>query len=183
MTILESFPLFLWKVWKHLNLPCPTPCQADIAKFIQDTTFNRKIVEAFRGVGKSYISSAYVCWRLLKNPELKVMVVSASSSRANEFSIFTKRLINDMPELKSLRGGQRDSNVAFDVGGITASHSPSVKSIGITGQLTGSRADLIIADDIEVISNSLTEDQREKLIHRCGEFESIIKPTPDATIL
>jgi hypothetical protein len=183
MNIKTSFPYFLWKVWKHLSLPTPTPVQADIASYIQDTSLNRKIVEAFRGVGKSYISSAYVCWRLLNNPELKVMVVSASSSRANEFSIFTKRLIGEMPELACLRGGLRDSNIAFDVGGIKASHSPSVKSIGITGQLTGSRADLIIADDIEVISNSLTEDQREKLIHRCGEFESIIKPSEEATIL
>jgi hypothetical protein len=38
-----------------------------------------------------------------------------------------------------------------------------VKSVGITGQLTGSRASLIIADDIEVPKNSLTHTQREKL--------------------
>ncbi len=31
------------------------------------------------------------------------------------------------------------------------------KSVGITGQLTGSRADLMILDDIEVPGNSMTE--------------------------
>ena len=40
--------------------------------------------------------------------------------------------------------------------------APSVKSVGITGQLTGSRADLMILDDIEVPGNSLTELMREK---------------------
>ena len=38
-----------------------------------------------------------------------------------------------------------------------ADQSPSVKSVGITGQLTGSRADLIVADDIEVLNNAFTQ--------------------------
>ena len=53
---LKDFRNFLFVVWKHLNLPEPTPIQYDIADYIQNAP-RRSIVEAFRGVGKSYITS------------------------------------------------------------------------------------------------------------------------------
>ena len=68
------------------------------------------------------------------------------------------------------------SKISFDVGLAKASHAPSVKSMGITGQLTGSRADLIIADDIESANNSQTQLMRDKLSETVKEFESIVKP-------
>ena len=61
--------------------------------------------------------------------------------------------------------------------------APSVKSVGITGQLTGSRADLMILDDIEVPGNSMTELMREKLLQLCTEAESILTPKNDSRIL
>lgn len=54
--------------------------------------------------------------------------------------------------------------------------SPSVKSVGITGQITGSRADLLVADDVEVPNNSGTQFQRDKLSEAVKEFDAIIKP-------
>ena len=61
--------------------------------------------------------------------------------------------------------------------------APSVKSVGITGQLTGSRADLMILDDIEVPGNSMTELMREKLLQLCTEAESILTPKQDSRIM
>jgi hypothetical protein len=58
-----------------------------------------------------------------------------------------------------------------------------VKSVGITGQLTGSRADLMILDDIEVPGNSMTELMREKLLQLCTEAESILTPKKDSRIM
>lgn len=66
--------------------------------------------------------------------------------------------------------------VSFDVAICRAAHSPSVKSTGIFGQLTGSRATHIIADDVEVLNNSDTEDKREKLLNTISEFEAILVP-------
>ena len=68
------------------------------------------------------------------------------------------------------------SKISFDVGPALASHAPSVKSLGITGQLTGSRADLIVADDVESANNSQTQMMRDKLSETIKEFEAIIKP-------
>src|SRR5205823_3990690 len=123
------------------------------------------------------ITSAFVCWLLYCNPQLNILVVSASKERADAFSTFTKRLIAEMPLLAHLRPGpgQRDSNVAFDVGPARASHSPSVKSVGINGQLAGSRADVIIPDDVEIPNNSQTQLMRDKLAEAVKEFDAILK--------
>jgi hypothetical protein len=181
---LRLFKNFLWMVWDHLLLPDPTPVQYDIADYLQDGP-RRKIIEAFRGVGKSWITSAYVCWRLYLNPHGNFLVVSASKDRSDQFSTFTKRLINEVPVLAPLKPqkGCRDSNIMFDVGPARASHSPSVKSVGIFGQLTGSRADEIIADDVEVPKNSETQVMRDKLAERVKEFDAVLKPEGYITYL
>lgn len=154
---LRDFRKFLFACWQHLNLPKPTDVQYDIARHIQNGE-KRIIVEAFRGVGKSWITSAYVVWLLYMNPQLNILVVSASKGRADDFTTFTLRLIKEMEILQHLipRDDQRQSKISFDVGPANASHAPSVKSVGITGQLAGSRADVLIADDIEVPNSSAT---------------------------
>ncbi len=178
----ESFPHFLVYTWRFLGLPDPTPVQLDMAKFMQHG--GRRIgIQAFRGVGKSWICSAYVTWLLLRDPDVKVLVVSASKDRSDAFSTFTKRLIWELPLLQFLKPdkakGDRLSNVAFDVRPARPAHAPSVKAVGITGQMTGSRADYIVVDDCEVPNNSETALMREKLLQRVAELGGAIL-TPQA---
>lgn len=174
---LKIFKNFLFVCWLHLNLPEPTAVQYDIADYLQHGP-KRCIIEAFRGVGKSWITSAFVCWLLLMDPDHKILVVSASKERADAFSTFTMRLIKEMPILAHLIPGkdQRASMIAFDVGPARAAHAPSVKSVGINGQLTGSRANTIIGDDIEVPNNSYTQSMRDKLSESVKEFDALLSP-------
>jgi hypothetical protein len=64
------------------------------------------------------VTSAYVCWVLLNDPQKKILVVSASKNRADNFTTFTLQLIREMPLLQHLapRAEQRASRVEFDVG-------------------------------------------------------------------
>jgi hypothetical protein len=181
---LQDFRNFLFVCWKHLGLPDPTPLQYDISQYLQNGP-KRAIVMAFRGVGKSWICSAYVVHQLLLDPSKNILVVSASKTRSDDFSTFTLRLIHEIPVLASLkpRDGQRFSKISFDVGPAPASHAPSVKSLGITSQLTGSRADIIVADDVEVANNSATQGMRDKLSDQVKEFDAIIKPLKTSRIL
>ncbi|QGJ74085.1 phage terminase large subunit [Sinorhizobium meliloti] len=174
---LLDFRNFLYLVWLHLNLPKPTKVQYDIAHYLQHGP-KRMVIEAFRGVGKSWVTSAFVCWLLYCNPQLNILVVSASKQRSDDFSTFTMRLIFEMDILAHLRPGpdQRCSKVSFDVGPARASHAPSVKSLGITSQIAGSRADVLIADDVEVPNNSDTHLKREKLSEQIKEFDAVLKP-------
>lgn len=180
----RDFRLFVYLVWDHLGLPEPTPLQLDIAYYLQHGP-KRSIISGFRGVAKSWLTSAFVVWLLYCDPQLNILVVSASKARADDFSTFTLRLIFEIPILKHLipSDEQRSSKIAFDVGPAKASHAPSVKSQGITGQITGSRADVIVADDIEVPNNSGTQALRDNLASIVKEFDSIIKPLETARIL
>jgi hypothetical protein len=75
----------VYLVWKHLGLPDPTPIQYDICEFLQNGP-NRSIIEAFRGVGKSFLTAAYVLWLLYRNPNERVLVISANEERASQFT-------------------------------------------------------------------------------------------------
>lgn len=173
-----DFVFFLFVLWKALSLPIPTRCQIDMAKKLSAGDNRRFILQAFRGIGKSFITCAFVVWKLWNNPDLKFMIVSASKERADANSIFIKRIIDLMPQLQELKPkqGQRDAVISFDVGPAKPDHSPSVKSVGITGQLTGSRADILIADDVEVPGNSATQAARDRLSELVKEFDAILKP-------
>lgn len=176
----------MFLIWLHLGLPEPTELQYEAAQWLQYGP-RRRMKKAYRGFGKSYETSGYALWRLYLNPQLKILVVSAAKDRATAFSTFTKRLIEEMPLLRHLKPdkdqGHRDSVVAFDVGPARAAHAPSVKSVGIFGAMTGSRADLIIADDIEIPNNSETQAMRVKLRERSKEFESVLTPDGEVVIL
>ncbi len=173
----DDFKVFLWWLWKQLGLPDPTEAQYEMADWLQYGP-KRRIVMAFRGVGKSWITAAFVLWCLLRDPQEKMMVVSASEYKATEFSTFTKQLIETLPLLSWLKArpkdGQRDSVLAFDVGPSSPAQAPSVRAVGVTGQMTGGRATKVIFDDIEVPNNSETEGKREKLDLRAREMGGAI---------
>ena len=180
----QDFKLFLQALWTQLDLPSPTRAQYAIADYLQHGP-KRLQIQAFRGIGKSWITGAFVLWTLFNNPEKKIMIISASKERADNMSIFLQKLIIETPWLSHLRPKSDDarwSRISFDVN-CSPHQAPSVKSVGITGQLTGSRADLMILDDIEVPGNSMTELMREKLLQLCTEAESILTPKDDSRIM
>ncbi|SFZ81638.1 hypothetical protein SAMN02983003_0608 [Devosia enhydra] len=199
----ESFPTFLERVWEHLGLPRPTEAQYEIAHRLQygyDSAektvltpqealalFDRPredIIRAFRGLGKSYITAAFVIWRLMRNPrDEKVLVVSATGGKAKEFVAQVKGLLQSMTMVMWLLDGdrehgavRRDTAEEFDVAGANLSQSFSVKARGIDGQITGSRATLIVADDIEIPKNSKTEAARTSILNTVrSDFDPITK--------
>ena len=185
--VASDFRNFLFLVWQHLNLPEPTRVQYEIAEFMQrgfeenydPLTGRADIVRAFRGVGKSYIACAYCLWCLYRDPvNEKILVVSASSVKAKEFVAQAKGILLTFDLLKHLRPNedQRNSFDRFDVRSASLSQSPSLKAAGITGQITGSRATRIVADDIEIENNAKTEAARQTLMRSISEFEAIKVP-------
>ena len=174
----ENFWAFVYIVWKSIGLPKPTPIQVDIAQFLQNPPSDRVIIQGFRGVAKSFLTCAYAVWRLWSDRDLKVLIISASSDRADANARFIKSIINTLPFLEDMKAtkDQLDTQNLFSVGGAKADISPSVKSVGITGQITGTRADLLISDDVEVPKNSGTQLQREKLAEAVKEYDAVLKP-------
>ena len=63
-----DFKLFLQAMWSQLDLPEPTKAQYAIADYLQHGP-KRLQIQAFRGVGKSWITGAFVLWVLLITPK------------------------------------------------------------------------------------------------------------------
>lgn len=179
----NDFRYFVFIVWYEIGLPAPTPIQLDMANTLQNPPSDRYIIQGFRGVAKSFLTCAYAVWLLWKNPLLKILITSASKDRADANAIFIRKIINTLDFLECLRltsedklTGLRDTQNLFDVKGAIPDISPSIKSVGITGQITGTRADVLISDDVEVPSNSATPIQRDKLSEAVKEYDAILKP-------
>lgn len=175
--------------------PDPTPLQYDLCKKMENAIYKivfktakadkdddaaerRLIVKAFRGVAKSLIASTLTIWALYWNQSLNIMIASAAEDRAVEFSTFVLKCLRELPELQWLAPGDgcRDSVKSFDVAGSPIQHAPSVKSVGILGRITGSRADIIFADDIESSKNSSTDLKRKLISESVKEFAAVRKP-------
>lgn len=184
----DDFRVFLTMVWRFLGLPDPTPLQLSMAWWLQHCPNDRAILMAFRGASKSWITAAFCLWTLYCDPQKRILVVSASLSRATNFVQFCLGLIDaetGIPQLRHLspKSHQRQSGQQFDVGPARIDQSPSLRAAGITGQITGSRADLIVGDDVEIPENSMTVQMKAKLREKVKEFDSILKPGGDIRFL
>ena len=180
-----DFRNFAFRAWQTLGLPECAPLQYDICDFLQHGP-NRRMVQAMRGAGKSYLTATYTAWRLYCNPDTTILCVSAVQTRAREFILLVRRLIDSMEELEHLRPGEwdRDGADRFDVGcRTTPSKNPSVAAYGIKSMITGTHVDVIINDDVEIVDNSRTVEARDNLMHRLREFENVLNPGGDIIYL
>ena len=176
----EDFRVFLYYVFKYLQLGDPTPCQYDMAYYLQHGP-KRSVIQAFRGVGKTLITGAHAAWRVWNEPNIKVLIVSGSGKHAKKVATFVRSLFTILPVLRHLEPGPNDIDVAdgFNVAGIPPAVQNTFSSLGLTGQLAGNRANLLIADDVETLTNSYTIHQREKLWEAVKEFDSILNSDED----
>ncbi len=172
------FPDFLYDVINGvMGFQC-TPIQIDIALYLQFGPTYR-MIQAQRGQAKTTVTACYAVWRLIHDPRCRILIVSSGDTMATEIANWVIQIIRNMPELRCLlpdkSRGDRSSVEAYDVHCDLkgAEKSPSVACMGITGNMQGKRADVLIADDIESTKNSMTEGMRERLAHLTKDFTSI----------
>lgn len=174
----KEFAPFLYDVITGLlGFDC-TPVQLDISNYLEFGPKYR-MIQAQRGQAKTTITAAYAVWRIIHDPTTRILIVSSGSDMATEISNWIIQIIMGMAELACLRpdrsAGDRASVKAFDVHYELKGpeKSPSIACIGITSNMQGKRADVLIADDVESAKNSATEVQRERLRHLTRDFTSI----------
>lgn len=174
-----TFTRFLIVMMKVLGFST-TKLQLDIGTFLE---FGPKdlMIQAQRGQAKSTITALFAIWYLIHKPKGKVLIVSAGGKQANEISTLIVKLIMNTDILECLRPipakGDRQSVEAFDINfhlkGVDK--SPSIACTGITGNLQGKRATLLIADDVESYKLARTATMREQLMQNCRDFASIVQ--------
>ena len=168
--LVNNFREFYKYCFWHQNLPYPTRDQLFMAKHMSFNALHNTdptMLQAQRGLAKSLTTQLLVVWLLLRNKNEKIVVVSATSGRAESFTLFCLNLLKSIPLLKHLSPTteQRGSGRKFDVAGRIHDDSPSVIAFGVTSAKTGSRASFLIYDDVEIPENSATAQMREKLLN------------------
>ena len=155
-----------------------TQLQIDIGEFLQ-SDIRYGMIQAQRSQAKSTIVAMFAVWQLIHDCKHRILVVSAGSEVAAEIANWIIQIIMNWDILECLRPdrqhGDRASSKAFDINWQLkgAEKSPSIACIGITANMQGRRADLLIPDDIESSKNGTTETQRAALEHLSKDFTSI----------
>ena len=176
--MIEDARNHLYATMKYLFAVPPTPLQYSMMDALQGWNEDMQL-QAGRGAGKSVLTSILASWFLLRDPNCTIMVLSATAQKAVEFISMTRRICDIVPYCQHLGPGEHmtDNAFAFNCGARTrVGQDSSVFARGITSQITGSHADIVISDDIEIEGNSDTQVQREKLLGRLHELEQIRNP-------
>lgn len=184
-SLATDFRFFLAELWSRVGLE-PARHQTWMADYLQNGPRRRGLL-AWRGSSKTWVTLAYCVWRLFVEPETRVLLVSKSEKHSRDSLYMARNWIDQVDFLKHLspdrRGGQRDSATKFDVGPASNDRTASFTAASITGQITGTRASLIIGDDVETGINTLTLEMRIRLREMVKEFENIIVPGGDIVYL
>lgn len=152
--------------------------QIDMGRFLQSEV-RLGMIQAQRSQAKSTIVAMFAVWQLIHDCKHRVLIISAGSEVAAEIANWVIQIIMNWDILECLRPdrqhGDRASSKAFDIHWMLkgAEKSPSIACIGITANMQGRRADLLIPDDIESSKNGTTETQRQALEHLSKDFTSI----------
>lgn len=173
----RQFSVFLTDVMVELGFTL-TKVQADIGEFMANGP-QYLMVQAQRSQAKTTIAAAFCVWTLIHDPKHRVLVISAGGSQATDISTLIIRIIMNMDVLECIRPdkskGDRVSVEKFDLHYSLRKldKSASVSCCGITANLQGRRADLLLADDVESQKNALTALMREQLLAKTLDFTSI----------
>jgi len=183
--LFDNFIVFYVHVFAWLNLPRPTFNQLLMAEHVSNQKNPSRMLMAMRGLSKSLTSQIYAVWRLYRDPDEHILVMSASGTRAKNFTSFMQKLIRLLPctqHMTPRHNLERTSGGSFDVAGAGESDSPSVYAVGVENQIAGFRATLVIYDDIETKQNSTSITMREKIDFYAKEAHNLLIAGHEETI-
>jgi hypothetical protein len=138
-----------------------------------------RMIQAQRGQAKTTLTAIYGIFRLIHEPEARILIISAGGKMSKEIASWAIQILNGLDVLKCMvadrNAGDRSSVEGYDIHWVLkgANKSPSIKCLGVDASVQGSRADVLIADDIESMKNARTQAGRELLEDLTKEFESV----------
>ncbi len=178
----DHFNFFVREIWRDRRLDQPGIAPiGDVEEDILDWTANgprKRGVLAFRGIGKTHlITASYTLWRLFRDHDNKVLIVSKSLGEAKKTVGIMRQWIDAVEFLRHLSPelghDKTDTRNEFSVGPAKEARDFSVTAVGVDGQLPSKRAHLIIADDTETKENTKTFEGRKELLETVTEFRAI----------
>ena len=175
-----DFPEFIW-VW-NAKLGQGTPRHhLRMARWLAARWRGQQremLLMAFRSSGKSTIVGLFCAWVLTGDPNLRIMVLAADFALAKKMVRNVKRIIERHPLTQGLKPPRREhwASDQFTVNRPGELRDPSMVAKGIGANITGSRAEIIICDDVEVPNTCDTAPKRADLRERLAEIDYVLVP-------
>ena len=175
-----DFKLFI-KLWNQTQNMTTPPLHLKIAEWLErswNTGRTRLLLMAFRSSGKSTLVGLFAAWLLYRNPQLRILVLAADFGLAKKMVRNVKRII----ELHALTSGMKPDKAdqwasdRFTVKREFELRDPSMLARGISSNITGSRADIVICDDVEVPGTCDTAEKRADLREKLLEISYVLVP-------
>ncbi len=134
------------------------------------------LLMAFRSAGKSTIVGVFCAWALYRDPNLRILVLAADFTLAKKMVRNVKRIIERHPLTPNLKPERVDqwASDRFTVRRELERRDPSMMAKGVSSNITGSRADIVICDDVEVPNTCDSAEKRENLRERLNEITYVL---------
>ncbi|MFC7332463.1 phage terminase large subunit [Rhodocista pekingensis] len=168
-------------LWNHLQGRGTPDLHLEMADWLEDALARGRrelLLLAFRDSGKSSIVGLYCAWRLARDPDCRILVLAADLTLAKKMVRTVKRVVERHPLCAGLKPEKRElwGAEAFTLHRPLVGRDPSMAAQGVGGNFTGSHADLVVCDDVEVPNTCDTAPKREELRTRLREIASVLAP-------
>jgi len=175
-----DFKIFLI-LWNRMQGQTTPAVHRRMAEWLQerwDSGDIRLLLMAFRSCGKSTIVGLFAAWLFYIGPNLRILVLAAEGALAQRMVRNVRRIIERHPLTTGLKPDNPDqwAGERFTINRPMELRDPSMMARGIDANITGSRADIIICDDVEVPNTCDTAEKRRNLREVLGELEYILVP-------
>lgn len=180
MSVKISLELFavVWNQMQHQNTPY---IHLRILRWLEnswETLDTQLLLMAFRACGKSTLVGIFCAWLIYTDPDKRILVMAADDMLARKMVRNVKRILERHPLTFNLIPSHADqwASDRFTVSRDLELRDPTMLARGITSNITGARADIIIYDDVEVPNTSNTIVARHELRERLTESRFILTP-------
>lgn len=175
-----SFPIFV-SIWNRQQGMTTPDLHFEIASWLSQRWINKDgdlLLMAFRNSGKSTLVGLFASWLLADDPERRILVLAADHQLATKMVRTVRRVLERhllTPHLRP-KAAEEWASDRFTVNRRGTHRDPSMLAKGITSNITGSRADIVICDDVEVPNTCDTPAKRRELRERLDEIDFVISP-------
>jgi hypothetical protein len=176
----SGFDGFVWAWNNHQGRGTPA-LHTEMATWLQqawDGGRRRLLLLVFRDAGKSTLVGLFCAWLLSRDANLRILVLSAEGALAAKMTRNVRRVIELHPMTRHLLPERREQWASDQITvrrGLNH-RDPSLLARGIGANITGSRADVVVCDDVEVPNTTGTPDKRASLRERLREMGFVLVP-------
>lgn len=157
-----------------------------VFRWLQDGKCPNQLLLLPRAHMKSHCIEVWCCWWITKHPETSILYVSATTTLAEAQLYAIKNALTSKiykrywPSMVNEEEGKREK---WTTGAISVDHPKrrlegirdyTVYTAGLTTNVAGLHADVIVSDDVVVPDNAYTEDSRNKCAAAMSQLASVL---------